>query len=54
MLGKLPKIIYWYAAITLAFIMFRAIDGYLVCESTNWVACPGQTIDHDDRDEEEE
>lgn len=46
------SVYFWFGIVFILFFSFRIIEGVIVCETTQWAACPGQLMD-DASDEED-
>ena len=45
---------FWFGIAFVVFMAFRLLEGFATCEATQWAACPGQWMDDDSNEEEED
>jgi hypothetical protein len=45
---------FWFGVVFVVFMAFKLLEGFAICEATQWAACPGQWMDDGSEEEEEE
>ena len=45
---------FWLGIVFVVFMAFKLLEGIAICEATQWAACPGQWMDDESNDEEED
>ena len=45
---------FWFGIVFIAFMAFKMLEGVAICEATQWAACPGQWMDEENNEEEDE
>ena len=45
---------FWFGIVFIAFMAFKMLEGVAICEATQWAACPGQWMDEENNEEEED